>query len=322
MNFREIPIKRAYSSDTDDILHDFYIPVLAAATDYRRIAGFFSSTSLAIAAKGIVGLIANGGTMQLIVSPRLTQQDLEILMKSNAEPKDLLERMMLEEINKLEDQMVSDHVRALGWMVANNRLQIRVAIRNYNDVKVRDQDEQRMGLFHQKVGILKDAENNTITFSGSINETASGWLDNIEEFKVFRSWESPECDYINADVTKFDKFWDNVSLKVKVFTIPEAVKNRLVELAPEDISQTDLWKWYQRKSIRPVRKIELYQHQERAVESWVGHGMRGIFEMATGTGKTFAAIACMHRALHPLPYTCDIRRVADSVAKSPWKRFP
>jgi superfamily II DNA or RNA helicase len=298
MNFREITIKRAYSSDTDDILHDFYIPVLAAATDYRRIAGFFSSTSLAIAAKGIVGLIANGGTMQLIVSPRLTQQDLEILIKSKAEPKDFLEKTMLEEINKLEDQMVSDHVRALGWMVANNRLQIRVAIRNYDDVKVRNQDEQHMGLFHQKVGILKDAENNTITFSGSINETASGWLDNIEEFKVFRSWESPEYDYINADVTKFDKFWDNVSLKVKVFTVPEAVRNRLVELAPEDISQTDLWKWYQRKSIRPVRKIELYQHQERAVESWVGHGMRGIFEMATGTGKTFAAIACMHRALN------------------------
>ncbi|MFX0115027.1 MAG: DEAD/DEAH box helicase family protein, partial [Candidatus Hodarchaeota archaeon] len=44
-------------------------------------------------------------------------------------------------------------------------------------------------------------------------------------------------------------------------------------------------------------KIELYQHQERAVESWVEHGMRGIFEMATGTGKTFAAIACVHKVL-------------------------
>jgi len=95
MNFRGISIKRAYSSDTDDILHDFYIPVLAAATEYQRIAGFFSSTSLAIAAKGIVGLIANGGTMQLIVSPRLTQQDLEILMESNVEPQDFLAQKML-----------------------------------------------------------------------------------------------------------------------------------------------------------------------------------------------------------------------------------
>lgn len=298
MGFKDLVIKRAYSSDTDDILHDFYIPVLAAATEYRRIAGFFSSTSLAIAAKGIVGFIVNGGTMQLIVSPKLTHQDLEVLIKSSVEPQDFLEHKMLEEIDKLQDQLVADHVRALGWMVANNRLQIRVAIRNYDDSKeIRYQEEEHTGLFHQKVGILRDAENNTITFSGSINETASGWLDNIEEFKVFRSWESPECDYINADVTKFTKFWDNLSLKVRVFTIPEAVKNRLVELAPEDISQTELWRWYQRKSVRPTSKIELYQHQERAVESWVEHGMRGIFEMATGTGKTFAAIACVHKVL-------------------------
>jgi len=300
MNFREILVKKAYSSDTDDILQDFYIPVLAAATEYRRIAGFFSSTSLAIAAKGIVGLILNGGTMQLIVSPKLTHQDLEVLMKSNLEPKDFFEQRMLEEIDKLEDRLVSDHVRALGWMVANNKLQIRVAIGNYGDAKaISDQDEQHMGLFHQKVGILTDAENNILTFSGSINETASGWLDNIEEFKVFRSWESPECDYVNADLTKFNKFWNNLSLRVKVFTIPEAVKNRLVELAPDDISQTALWEWYQRKSksIRATRKVALYRHQEQAVASWVEHGMRGIFEMATGTGKTFAAIACVQRAL-------------------------
>jgi len=299
MNFREISIKRAYSSDVDDILHDFYIPVLAAATDYRRIAGFFSSTSLAIAAKGIIGLITNGGTMQLIVSPRLTHKDLEVLIKTKVEPEGFLEKRMLEDINKLEDQLVRDHVRALGWMVANDRLQIRVAVRTYDNLTaVHEQDERQMGLFHQKVGILKDAENNTITFSGSINETASGWLDNIEEFKVFRSWESPECDYINADVTKFNKFWDNLSLRVRVFTIPEAVKNRLVELAPEDISQTDLWKWYQRKSITSTRRVALYWHQEQAVASWVEHDMRGIFEMATGTGKTFAAIACVQRALN------------------------
>jgi len=178
MGFKDLVIKRAYSSDTDDILHDFYIPVLAAAIEYRRIAGFFSSTSLAIAAKGIVGLIVNGGTMQLIVSPKLTYQDLEVLIKSNVEPQDFLEHKMLEEIDKPQDQLVADHVRGLGWMVANNRLQIRLAIKNYDDSKeIRYQEEEHTGLFHQKVGILRDAENNTITFSGSINVHRSGSLN-------------------------------------------------------------------------------------------------------------------------------------------------
>jgi len=298
MSFKDISLKRAYSSDADDILYDFYIPVLATAKEYNRIAGFFSSTSLALAAKGIVGLIKNGGIMQLIVSPKLTHRDLEALIKCRVEPKEVIKQKMLEEIDKLEDQLIADHVRALGWMVANNKLELRIAIKNYNERQpIHDQEDQQAGLFHQKVGILKDTENNIITFSGSINETASGWLDNIEEFKVFRSWESSEHDYINADVTKFNKFWDNLSSRVRLFTIPEAVKNRLIELAPDDISQIDLWKWYTRKATRPVKKVDLYDHQQRAVESWLQHDMKGIFEMATGTGKTFAALACVSEAL-------------------------
>jgi hypothetical protein len=40
MDFRKITIKRAYSSDTDDILNDFYIPILGSALEYKRIAGY------------------------------------------------------------------------------------------------------------------------------------------------------------------------------------------------------------------------------------------------------------------------------------------
>ena len=170
MGFQNLFIKKAYSSDVDDILQDFYIPALSTATEYYRIAGFFSSTSLAIAAKGIVGLIANGGNMYLIVSPRLSRQDLDVLIKSNTEPHQFLEQKMLQEIDKLEDEFIADHVRALGWMTANNKLQIRVAIRDLDKyIPLQTEDEPQSGLFHQKVGILKDADGNTISFSGSIN---------------------------------------------------------------------------------------------------------------------------------------------------------
>jgi len=45
------------SSDSNDVLQDFYIPILSNSVEYCRLAGFFSSTSLAIAARGILGLI-------------------------------------------------------------------------------------------------------------------------------------------------------------------------------------------------------------------------------------------------------------------------
>lgn len=61
MNLKELNFKKSYDSDRDDILNEFYIPALSVSTSHERISGFFSSTSLAIAARGIAGLIANGG---------------------------------------------------------------------------------------------------------------------------------------------------------------------------------------------------------------------------------------------------------------------
>jgi hypothetical protein len=48
-------------SDEDDILHSFYIPALARSISYKRLSGSFSSSSLALAARGLAGLIFNKG---------------------------------------------------------------------------------------------------------------------------------------------------------------------------------------------------------------------------------------------------------------------
>jgi len=295
MSLREIPIKRAYSSDSDEILDDFYIPVLKESIEYNRLAGFFSSTSLAIAARGILGLIKNGGSLRLLVSPKLNKEDLETIMKSHKEPEKYIEKMMVTELEKLEDEFVRDHVFALGWMIANKKLEMKVAVPcDANGILLSYEDIHQSGLFHQKVGILKDQEGNIITFSGSINETAKAWLDNIEEFKVFRSWETDDKECVEADLSKFEKFWNNQSPKVKVSDIPNAVKEKLIEIAPKDIEKIDLSKWYKKDT---TKKIELYQHQKDAIEAWFQHGMRGIFEMATGTGKTFAALGALKEVM-------------------------
>ena len=83
---------------------------------------------------------------------------------------------------------------------------------------------EETALFHQKVGILKDTEENTISFSGSINETSTAWLKNVEEFKVFKSWISGQNEYCQNDQIKFQDFWENKRKNVRTFDLPEAVK--------------------------------------------------------------------------------------------------
>ena len=266
MNLKEITINKSYSSDYDDILNDFYIPVLETSVKYYRLAGFFSSTSLAIAARGISGLIRNGGDIRLIISPKLKKADLDVIISSDEDPNTYIEKQLLDDIEKLEDEFIRDHVFALGWLLANKKLEIKVAIPIDENRKLKSYEESEpTGIFHQKVGVLFDSKDNIITFSGSINESAIAWKGNTEEFKVFRNWKLSELDYVTSDLNKFERFWNGQSDNVKTINIPDAVKEKLISLAPTDINEIELLK--QNKSNRNV--IVLFKHQKDAINSWI-----------------------------------------------------
>jgi len=165
-NFKELSLKIKYDSDEDNILENFYIPVLEHAVTYKRIAGFFSSTSLSIASRGIMGLVKNGGKMQLITSSYLSKQDFEII-KNNTKTKDqIIYENFQKELSELDDHLQKNHLKALGWMLKNELLEIKIVdLQNQLSEK---HDRDTPGMFHMKVGILNDG-NNLISFSGSIN---------------------------------------------------------------------------------------------------------------------------------------------------------
>lgn len=295
-------LKHDYDSEEDDILHDFYIPVLSKAKKYCRLAGFFSSSALAVVAKGMSPFIKNQGSMKLIVGARLQKQDVEAIKEGLEDPEKVIAEMMLEDLEQIQEEFVRDHVRALAWLVAKNQLDIKVAIVVDRYGQPMDYDAAlRRGIFHQKVGIFEDEAGNLISFSGSVNESATAWEDNIEEFKVFRSWIGAEKEYFDADFSKFNKFWEGYANRTKVVDIPKAIKERLIEIAPSNIEELDLGRWdYGNKQVRlieQVRPIELRKYQLEAVQNWLSNDKKGIFEMATGTGKTIAALNCLKNAL-------------------------
>ena len=294
MSLKELALKRSYDSDVDNILTDFYVPALSALVYYYRLTGFFSSTSLAVAAKGISGLIRNGGSIKLVTGARFRREDIQAIKEAYENPESVLEREMLRELDNLEDEFVKDHIRALGWMVANKRLKIKVAIVLDEDKYPLDSGSvEKQGIFHQKVGILEDLEGNHISFSGSDNESALGWQGNIEEFKVFRSWIDAEKEYFATDLFKFDKFWEGEARRTKVVDMPRAIEEKLIEIAPSNIEELNLDIWAGSKKQR--RAFELRDYQKEAVQNWLGNEKRGIFEMATGTGKTIAALSCLEK---------------------------
>lgn len=281
MGLREIKFKNSYDSDSEDVLFDFYIPGLAKAIEYRRLAGFFSSSVLAAAAKGIAGLVRNNGKMKLVVGACLQKLDVEAIEKATENRETIIAENMIKALNQIESEFVKDHVKALAWMIAHDRLEIKVAI-PLNTKK----DSNFAGIYHPKVGILLDNEQpqNIISFSGSINESARGWSHNLEEFKVFRSWINEQRTYLQADLATFDKYWNGTAKRTLVMDVPTAVKNKLIEFAPKTFEEILINRHY------CTNNRILWKHQSDAVKSWVLNNYKGIFAMATGTGKTLTAL--------------------------------
>lgn len=283
-SLRDIPIKRHYESDQDNILRDFFVPALSASKKYDRLSGYFSSTILGMAARGLAQFIRNGGRMRLLIGATLSPEDAQAISDATQEPSAVVTKLLLPELNFLTlEDLLHDRIEALGWMLANDLLEIRIALL------------EDSALFHIKVGVMEDEEGNQLSFSGSNNETASGWLRNIEEFKVFRGWLPEEKEYFDSDATRFERFWNGDSEKVTVISAPDAIKRKLIDIAPERQDDLALLKRAPEEATSTQERKELRPYQEEAVQKWAENGMRGIFAMATGTGKTLTALGAVER---------------------------
>jgi len=332
MPLKDLELKASYDSDEDDILRDFYIPALSESIVYKRIAGFFTSTSLAIAAKGLAKFILNNGKMQLITNVILSKEDYEKIKEVTEKPfLEKVEKEFIESLENIENELIKNHVKMLGWMLKNNKLEMKISLVS-----------EGTGIQHQKTGILEDKEGNIISFSGSDNETKSGWLDNIENFHVFCNWKENDKEHIDSDLKRFEKFWNDEGKRSRVFPVSEAVNKELIRIAPENDKESEKLSdkitqkmleenKNERSEIESTlildpkeEKLILRDYQEKAIEKWGDNNYRGIYEMATGTGKTLTAIGSIKHLLSDLrelvvivscPYTHLVQQWRDDILK-------
>ena len=68
MSLKDKYIKNEYRSLLDNVVQDFYIPLLKEAVSYKRAVGFFSSSSLVELTKGIASMAERGGKIQILLT--------------------------------------------------------------------------------------------------------------------------------------------------------------------------------------------------------------------------------------------------------------
>lgn len=195
------------------------------------------------------------------------------------------EEVIIENIDfnpeELASELEKDHLRILSWLISTNRLKIKIAVL----------PKEGFGLFHEKVGIFEDKNGDKITFSGSINESGSGWSGNVEEFKVFRGWVKEEVEYLEKDLVKFSDYWNNNISSFSVINLPEALEKKFLKIRPKSENEFD--DIVRKIKIDQPNKKNLYPFQKEAIANWRKNNYKGILEMATGTGKTFTSLGAV-----------------------------
>lgn len=291
MSFRDLNLDIHYDSGKNDLLNEFYIPILSEASKYYRTVGFFNSKSLSLIASGLKKFILNKGKMKLICGADLSPQDVKSIMVAEKTPEEIITKNFIENLNNIEDYIERHHIQVLGWMIANNLLEIKIAIKldDFGN-PLPDCD----GIFHYKLGILKDFDGNYVTFSGSNNESSAAWSKNFEHFDVFGSWDERDYNHLLNHIELFNNTWNESYDEFSLFSIPEAVEREFIKSAPQDFNQL---KFHEDVNLDDETDINLFDYQIEARNNWIKNDRKGIFSMATGTGKTYAALGCLKDTL-------------------------
>ena len=327
MSLVDLTIKDEYRSDTCHLIQDFYVPCLEQSILYSRAVGFFSSSSMALAAKGLSALIRSGGKMRLVTSPHLSEADTDAITRGLKNREEVITAYLVDELEQEFEQVVHHRLECLAWLLQTGVLEIRLAIARRTS----------SGIYHEKLGIFTDDQDNHVVFTGSANESAAALMGNFECVDVFCSWEPALRSRVSNKIQNFQALWDNQTPHLEILEFPEAARRSLLKRCPaqpptvDEVEQRDAWKSHQRKapfkshepgpSYDPNDKDEeeihvdsgqdkspqlpagltLRPYQKQAIDSWFANKGRGTLKMATGSGKTITALAIAAR-LHE---TCE-----------------
>lgn len=283
-----------YRTGQTDPVEAFYRPCLGKATDYSRAAGYFRSSVFLVVGPDFVNFSKRGGRTRLVCSPSISEEDVEGIERGYGMREAEVGQSLVLEIGRLL-AMENTHyrTRVLATLIAVGALDIRIAVRR-----------QGSGIYHEKLGIFRDETGNRVSFLGSANETWQAWYErgNHEAIEVFCDWASgSDSTRVARHDAYFERLWNGTVAGIDVIEFPEAARRQLVSAAFENLDEVDMEALREREETPRKRRSPL-PHQLSAIDAWKEAGRRGIFEHATGSGKTYTALlAVMEHLAEGLP---------------------
>ena len=314
------PLHRRYKSRTEWEPIGFFSEALCNATQFDIKLGFFSSSAINVLADGFAAFLYNGGKMRMVINDILSMEDKQAIMAGESDV--TIPYFDLQNLQVIKDTL-SERDRhffeCLAWLIRNERLELKIVVPKDGE-----------GIAHSKCGMFTDGLNR-IAFDGSCNFSRTALISNIENITIFCDWDGKSdvfrIDDINEDFErtfsgqdssvnylKSEEVKDSIAHNFNRKEIGDLLNEEIELIAKRQISDfpKSIQVWLERAKIKVtglIEKLNEYpiineekprfpfdeprEYQKQAYENWKANGQKGVFAMATGSGKTLTSLNCL-----------------------------
>lgn len=311
------PASNEYRSGSSNEPIAFFLEVLPSSVRFDLLLGYFSSSAINLLSLGFAQFLYNGGTVRMITNHILSPNDKRAVVEGLQGQASQYEFSTAdyERIKMTLDEYGRHFFHCLAWLFASKKIEILIV-----------KPKGARGIAHYKSGVFYDKGGKAVKFKSSCNFTAYGLIENLEELEVKRSWISnTEEAAVQEYQQYFDSIWNREASFVEYLStndIEHAIVRDFGNRSLEELivdeqkllrKKLQVFGNYQVRMIIDRLEKEMEQrvasyvnepffpyekpraYQDEAYANWKDRGYKGIFAMATGTGKTLTALNCVLR---------------------------
>lgn len=304
-------LDRDYKTGSENEPLQFYLDGLANSTEFNLLLGYFSSSAINLLSVAFATFISKGGKMKMVINHLLSAKDKETFQRVEENPNeirvfDLTDVVLL---GKVLDEYDTHFFECLAYLISQKRIELKVI-----------KPKSGKGIAHYKSGVFSDGQD-SVGYKASCNFTYYGLSENIEELEAFLSWENGRSNkLIKRQLKIIDEYFNEINEDVEyipVSGIEVALKERFGNKDINELLIQEKHLLIKKQSLilnprlkKTITKlfsdIDIIirtprfpypdgprEYQINSYNKWVENEYKGIFAMATGTGKTITSLNCL-----------------------------
>ena len=339
-------LDRDYKTGSENEPLQFYLDGLANSNEFSLLLGYFSSSAINLLSIGFATFISKGGKMRMVINHLLSAKDKEAISRVEENPNEIrvFDLTDIVSLDRVLDEYDTHFFECLAYLISEKRIEIKVI-----------KPKNGKGIAHYKSGVFSDGRD-AVGYQASCNFTYYGLSENIEQLEAFLSWENGRSNkLIRKQLKLIDDYFTEKDEDVEYIPVSDievVLKDRfgkkdINELLVQEeqllkkkqslISNPKLKKTIAKlfSEIELIRRTPRFPYSEgpreyqiNAYNSWVANNYKGMFAMATGTGKTITSLNCLlneykktgiYRAIITVPTTALVEQWKKECAKFNFK---